>query len=76
MDNESPISLTLVRMVEMLNGAGILHGGCIAYLIDMYVPPANQSLGDDRNLDLRFNSAVAALPSSYLVTFRERTGLG
>ena len=29
------LPLTLVGLVEMLNGAGILHGGCIAYLIDM-----------------------------------------
>ena len=30
-----PHPLTFVATVAMLNGAGILHGGCIAYLIDM-----------------------------------------
>ena len=59
-------------MVEMLNGAGILHGGCIAYLIDMYAPPANHS---DITTVIYVSIAVAVLPWSYLGTFRERTGL-
>ena len=33
-----PFRLHLWEFVEMLNGAGILHGGCIAYLIDMCAP--------------------------------------
>ena len=68
------MSLTLVGMVEMLNGAGILHGGCIAYLVDMYVPPANCSWTMSV-ISIYVSTAVAVPPWSYLVMFKERTVL-
>jgi acyl-coenzyme A thioesterase 13 len=32
-----PRCARLCRTVDMLNGAGMMHGGCIAYLIDKYI---------------------------------------
>jgi hypothetical protein len=70
-----PHSLTLVGMVEMLNGAGILHGGCIAYLIDMYAPSANHSW-TMTVISVYVSIAVAVLPWSYSVMSKGRTVLG
>ena len=63
----------LVGMVEMLNSAGILHGGCIAYLIDMYAPPVNHSYAMTV-IPIHALTAVAVPPCLYLVMFRERMG--
>ena len=57
----------------MLNRAGILHGGCVAYLIDMYAPPVNHPCAMTVT-PIYVSTAVAVLPYSYSVMFRGRTG--
>ena len=59
----------------MLNGAGILHGGCIAYLIDMYGPTRQSLLGDDRDPDLRFDSCCST-PLIVLGHVQGKDGMG
>jgi len=59
----------------MLNGAGILHGGCIAYLIDMYAPPANH-IWTMATISIYVSTDVVAPPWSYSVMSRERMGSG
>ena len=68
----SYLCLWELYVIDMLNGAGILHGGCIAYLIDMcvHLPVYSRALTATYVF-----LVVAAPPSSHLATFRERTGL-
>lgn len=66
--------LTLVGTVEMLNGAGILHGGCIAYLIDMCGAPAANHSWAMTEMEVYVSTDVAVLPLSRLAMSKERTG--